>query len=42
MAFNNMKTILILAIAKAEEEKLIDRYFLDTGLGEAVLQKDTE
>jgi hypothetical protein len=38
-----MKILYFLSLASCEDkEKLIDRYFIDTGLGEAVLEKETD
>jgi hypothetical protein len=38
-----MKSFLLLSIVTCEEEeKIIDRYFIDTGLREAVMEKETD
>ena len=38
-----MKSIILLGLVSGEEqEKIIERYFIDTGLGEAVLEKDND
>ena len=38
-----MKSIILLGLVSGEEqEKIIERYYIDTGLGEAVLEKDND
>jgi hypothetical protein len=38
-----MKSIILLGLVSGkEQEKIIERYYIDTGLGEAVLEKDNE